>query len=181
MTPFSIVVAMDQKQGIGRDGNLPWHLKCDLQHFKEITTKTRDKDKRNAVIMGRKTWDSLPAQFRPLPDRVNIVITRNGDLKFPQGVLRADGLDQALELLTKGALSKTVESVYVIGGAQIFEQAIVRKECRKIYLTQILRSFDCDIFFPPFIDYFQHEVSSPRYVENEISYLFTEYSRKTTA
>ena len=177
--PFSIVVAMDQKQGIGRGGKLPWHLKGDLRHFKEITTKTRDKNKRNVVIMGRKTWDSLPAQFRPLPDRVNVVITRNTSLEFPQGVSRADGLDQALELLTKGALSKTVEGVYVIGGAQIFQQAIVRQECRKIYLTQILQTFDCDTFFPPFADYFRHEASSPPYVENEISCLFAESSRKT--
>lgn len=178
MTPFSIVVAMDQNRGIGRDGKLPWHLKCDLQHFKEITTKTQDKNKRNAVTMGRKTWDSLPAQFRPLPDRVNVVITRNSSLEFPRGVLRADGLEQALIL---GAPSSAIESVYVIGGAQIFEQAIVRKECRKIYLTQILQTFDCDTFFPPFTDYFQHEVSSPRYVENEIPCLFAEYSRKAAA
>lgn len=177
MTPFSIVVAMDQDRGIGRDGNLPWHLKCDLQHFKEITTQARDKNKHNAVIMGRKTWDSLPPQFRPLPNRINVVITRNPNLEFPQGVLRADGLEQALVL---GAPSSAIESVYVIGGAQIFEQAIALKECRKIYLTRILHSFDCDTFFLPFVDYFQHEVSSPRYVENEISYLFAEYSRKTT-
>ena len=181
MTPFSIVVATDQKQGIGRDGDLPWRLKCDLQHFKEITTRTRDKNKLNAVIMGRRTWDSLPAQFRPLPHRVNIVITRNDNLKFPQGVLRAGGLEQALDLLAEGALSKIIESVYVIGGAQIFQQAVVRQECRKIYLTQILHSFACDTFFPPFADYFQHEVSSPRYAENGISYLFVEYSRKTAS
>ena len=178
MTPFSIVVAMDQDRGIGRDGKLPWHLKCDLQHFKEITTQTRDRNKHNAVIMGRKTWDSLPSQFRPLPNRINVVITRNPNLEFPQGVLRADGLEQALVL---GAPSSAIESVYVIGGAQIFEQAIALKECRKIYLTQILHSFDCDTFFPPFIDHFQHEASSPRYIENKIFYLLAEYSRKTTA
>ena len=181
MMPFSIVVAMDQKQGIGREGKLPWHLKGDLRHFKEITTKTRDKNKRNVVIMGRKTWDSLPAQFRPLPGRVNIVITRNDNLKFPQGVLRAGGLEQALDLPAGEILSKIVESVYVIGGAQIFQQAIVRQECHKIYLTQILHSFDCDTFFPPFTDHFQHEVSSPRYVENGISCLFIEYSRTMAA
>ncbi len=178
MTPFSIVVAMDQNRGIGRDGKLPWHLKCDLQHFKEITTKTQDKSKRNAVIMGRKTWDSLPAQFRPLPNRLNIVVTRNEDLQFPQGILRADGIAQALELTTA---SRSVESVYVIGGAQIFERAIARPECRKIYLTQILHSFDCDVFFPPFVDFFEHKVSSPCYVDGEISYLFSEYSRKAAA
>ncbi len=181
MTPFSIVVAMDQNRGIGKGGKLPWHLKCDLQHFKEITTQTRDKNKRNAVIMGRKTWDSLPAQFCPLPKRVNVVITRNDHLEFPHDVLRVNGLDQALNLFTEGALSKTVESVYVIGGAQIFQEAIGRRECRKIYLTQILQSFECDTFFPPFVDFFEHEVSSPPYVENEISYLFVEYSRKTIA
>ena len=181
MMPFSIVVAMDQKQGIGREGKLPWHLKCDLLHFKEITTKTQDKNKRNAVIMGRKTWDSLPAKFRPLPKRINVVVTHNEHLQFPPDVLRADGFEQALELLAKGTLAKTVESVYVIGGAQIYQQAIVHKECHNIYLTQILHSFDCDTFFPPFTDYFQHEASSPRYVENEISCLFVEYSRKTTA
>ena len=180
MTPFSIVVAMDQSRGIGREGKLPWYLKCDLKHFKEITTQTRDQNKHNAVIMGRKTWDALPTQFRPLPKRVNVVITRNANLQFPQDVLRVNGLEQALDFFAKGALSKTIESVYVIGGAQIFEQAIVRKECRNIYLTQIFHSFGCDTFFPPFVDYFQHEVSSPRYVENEISYLFAEYSRKTT-
>lgn len=177
MTPFSIVVAMDQNQGIGRDGKLPWHLKCDLRHFKEITTGTQDKNKRNAVIMGRKTWDSLPSQFRPLPNRVNVVITRNSNLEFPQDVLRADGLEQALLF---AAPSSAIESVYMIGGAQIFEPAIALKECRKVYLTRIFQSFDCDTFFPPFVDYFQHEVSSPRYVENEIAYLFAEYSRKTT-
>ena len=181
MMPFSIVVAMDQKRGIGREGKLPWHLKCDLRHFKEITTKTQDKNKRNVVIMGRKTWDSLPSGFQPLPKRINVVITRNEDLKLPEGVFKAEGFDQALELLEKGAIKKSVESVYVIGGAQIYQQAIDRKECRKIYLTQIFHSFDCDTFFPHFVNHFQHEVSSPRYAENEISYLFAEYARKTAA
>ena len=177
MTPFSIVVATDQKQGIGRDGDLPWRLKCDLQHFKEITTRTRDKNKLNAVIMGRRTWDSLPAQFRPLPHRVNIVITRNDNLKFPQGVLRAGGLEQALDLLAEGALSKIIESVYVIGGAQIFQQAIVCQECHKIYLTQILQDFHCDTFFPDDLPSLIPLFKSAEYCENNTRFFFAEYRR----
>lgn len=181
MMPFSIVVAMDEKRGIGREGKLPWHLKDDLRHFKEITTKTRDKNKRNAVIMGRKTWDSLPCGFRPLPGRVNVVITRDENLKFPPGVLRAGGFEQALAFIEDGAVKKNIEFVFVIGGAQVFQTAITHKECRRIYLTQIFGTFDCDAFFPSFADCFQHEASSARHVEKETSYLFAEYSRKADA
>src|SRR3989338_7373825 len=134
---FSIIAAVDKDFGLGKGGTLPWQLPADMKHFKTLTTAALP-GKKNAVIIGRKTWDSLPAQFRPLPGRVNLVLSRNDNLKFPQGVLRAGGLEQALDLLAEEILSKIVESVYVIGGAQIFQQAIVRQECHKIYLTQIL-------------------------------------------
>ena len=180
MIPFNIVVAMDSQRGIGRNGQLPWHLKGDLRRFREITTTTRDKNKRNAVVMGRRTWDSLPDSFRPLPGRVNVVITRNEQLRLPEGVLKAGGLAQALELLDKKEIRETVETVFVIGGAQVYEQAIRLKECQAIFLTQILNSFPCDTFFPPFADYFREESASPRHKEGPIEYFFAEYRRKTS-
>jgi dihydrofolate reductase/thymidylate synthase len=83
---FSIVVAMDSQQGIGKNNNLPWSLSADLTHFKSLTTTVTHLQKRNAVIMGRKTWNSLPTAFRPLPNRLNIVITRqereNNDVTY---------------------------------------------------------------------------------------------------
>lgn len=176
MKPFSIIVAVDQENGIGKDGNLPWHLKADLKHFKEITTKTNDPQKVNAVIMGRKTWDSLPPAFRPLPGRFNVVITRASDLEFPPEVLKANGFPQAFALLEQQKIKETIESVYVIGGAQIFNEAIRYPECQKIYLTKIFQSFHCDTFFPPFEAIFKEVSVSSKQTENGIPYVFAEYT-----
>ena len=83
MVNFSIVVAMDEQQGIGKGGKLPWHIPGDLKYFKNLTTKTKLPDKKNVVIMGRKTWESLPQNFRPLSKRINVVLTRNKIFYLP--------------------------------------------------------------------------------------------------
>ena len=73
---FQLVVAATRKLGIGKAGSMPWKLPGDMAYFKEITSKTADPGKQNAVIMGRKTWESIPPKFRPLPGRINVVLTR---------------------------------------------------------------------------------------------------------
>ena len=73
---FQLVVAATRKLGIGKAGSMPWKLPGDMAYFKEITSKTADSGKQNAVIMGRKTWESIPPKFRPLPGRINVVLTR---------------------------------------------------------------------------------------------------------
>ncbi len=102
---------------IGQDGVLPWHLPEDLAHFKEIT-------RGGTVIMGRKTWDSLPERFRPLPDRVNIVITRQSDWRA-EGVRTTNSLDAALEQAGDAP-------TWVIGGAQIFSLAMDRADALEV-------------------------------------------------
>ena len=78
MRNFSLVVAATEPEfGIGLDGSIPWRIPEDLKFFKETTTFTKDESKQNAVIMGRKTWESIPSKYRPLPSRLNIVLTRN--------------------------------------------------------------------------------------------------------
>ena len=75
---FHLVLAVSLPEfGIGANGKLPWHLPEDMKHFKQITSNTIDSSKRNAVIMGRKTWDSIPSKFKPLQNRLNVVLTRN--------------------------------------------------------------------------------------------------------
>ena len=73
---FQLVVAATRKLGIGKAGSMPWKLPGDMAYFKELTSKTADSGKQNAVVMGRKTWESIPSKFRPLPGRINVVLTR---------------------------------------------------------------------------------------------------------
>ena len=147
MIPFNIIVAVDEEFGIGKEGGLPWHLPGDMKFFKEITTKTEDAQKKNVVIMGRKTWESIPARFRPLPGRINCVLSRNKDFPLPDDVLRAESLEAALKALG-GEARESIDKVFIIGGAQIFLLALRMLECQKIYMTQIALDFQCDSFFP---------------------------------
>ena len=126
---INLIVAIDEKNGIGKNNLLPWHLPADLKHFKTITTG-------HPIIMGRKTFDSIG---KALPNRRNIVISRQSGLKIP-GVELCSSLNNAIELC------KDENDVFVIGGAQIFEQALPLANV--LYLTIIHEDFDSDVFFP---------------------------------
>ena len=143
---FSVVVAMHKSShGIGQGGQLPWKLRADMLYFKQLTRSTRDATKRNAVIMGRKTWQSIPPKLRPLDDRVNIVLSRNPravkDLELPSNVVIAASLERALELLDERTeLGRTVEGVYVIGGASVYAEALALDGCVRLHVTEIERA-----------------------------------------
>ena len=107
---LKLIYARSRTGVIGRDGQLPWHLPADLAHFKQTTLG-------QAVVMGRKTWDSLPERFRPLPGRTNIVITRQTGWHAP-GALVAHSLEQAMSLCPAPG------PLWVIGGAEIYAQAL---------------------------------------------------------
>jgi len=131
---INLIFARSANGVIGRDGVMPWHLPEDLAHFKRLTHGC-------PVIMGRKTWDSLPPRFRPLPGRVNIVITRQPDWQTP-GAQAAVSLDDALRFCA-GA-----EEVWVIGGAQIYAQA--EPLAWRAVVTEIAQDFEGDAFAPQF-------------------------------
>jgi len=124
---FAIMVAIDEAGGIGKDGDLPWQLSADMAHFKKMTQGAG----KNAVIMGRKTWDSIPDKFRPLPHRRNVVLSRQQDLELPDGTLLANELDGAL------ASCQDCEEVFVIGGGAIYEQALAHPDCTTCHLTAV--------------------------------------------
>lgn len=117
---------------IGKGGVMPWHLPEDLAHFRQVTMGW-------PVIMGRKTWESLPPRFRPLPGRRNVVVTRNGQW-HAQGVERAASLQEALALL------QTEAQVWVIGGGEIYTQALPL--AHRVEVTEIEREFDGDVHAP---------------------------------
>lgn len=144
---FSLVVAVDSKNGIGIDGKLPWRLSEDMRHFRELTTSSPGEV--NAVIMGRKTWESIPAKFRPLPGRLNVVITRNKDYELPEGVQMAGSLADAVYI--------SADKHFVIGGSQIYADAIKHPNCEGMYITRVNKEYECDTFFPDYKKLFEKE------------------------
>jgi dihydrofolate reductase len=145
MKGFSIIVAFDEARGIGKDGVMPWHLPADLKHFKDVTSAVTGSSL-NVLIMGRKTWESIPAKFRPLPGRLNVVITSQRGYVLPDGVVRASSLQEAVQVFCDS--EKKAGDIFVIGGAQVFSEAIKHPLCEKIFLTLIHSRFGCDVQFP---------------------------------
>lgn len=179
MIPFNIIVAVDAKNGVGKNGQLPWRLPGELRHFKDITTTIKDATKQNVVIMGRKTWDSLPEKYRPLPNRLNVVLTRNDQLALPLAVLKFKNLSEALLYVQKNQQQKKIESIFVIGGGEVFAEALQHPQCHKIFLTVIDHDFFCDIFLPKLKSDFKKVSESSIVQEEGLAYRFFEYSRQT--
>jgi dihydrofolate reductase len=173
---FSIVVAVDQNYGIGKTGKMPWHLSGDMEHFKKLTLATSSLGKKNVVVMGRKTWDSLPEKFKPLPGRINLVLSRQKELRLPDSVKVAGGLEEALVLVAQMP-GNSVEKVFVIGGAEVYQEALRHPQCQAVYLTRILKDFECDVFFPKLLKGFKNVSVVGPIMENGLSYSFEEYRR----
>ncbi len=174
MKTFSIIVATDLQRCIGVGGQLPWKLKADLKHFQEITTETSDPAKQNAVIMGRKTWDSLPERSRPLSKRLNVVLSRSA-LVLPEGVLAEASLDAALEELGHRA---KIEQAFVIGGGSVYAEAIGHPACRRIYLTEIQTTVAGDTFFPAIPEMFRQVSASETLAEGQLSFRYLVFERQ---
>ena len=171
---FACVVAADEARGIGRANDLPWpRLAGDVAHFKRITTETRAPAHRNAVIMGRRTWESIPPRYRPLPGRINIVVSRTARaLDGTDAVV--DGIDAAVD----AAVAANAESIYIAGGGAIYTAAIADPRCLLVYYTQIAGRFDADTFFPPFEDRFVLEAEDPPREDAGIGYVIQRWRRR---
>ncbi|ABN65593.2 dihydrofolate reductase [Scheffersomyces stipitis CBS 6054] len=128
-----IVAALKPDLAIGFQGKMPWRLRKEIRYFKDVTTKTSDPSKINAVVMGRKTWDSIPARFRPLPDRINIVLSRSFQNEtVDTNVIHANSIANSLS-----QLQPNVERVFVIGGAEIYNELINDSRVTHLLLTEI--------------------------------------------
>ncbi len=178
MTHFDIVVAMDLNRGIGKDGAIPWRLPGDLRHFRDLTGGGKTSGKKNAVIMGRKTWESIPERYRPLPERINMVLSRQQDRVFPSEVITSASLEEALNLL-EGKMLKTIrDNIFIIGGGQIYARAVSHPFCRRIYATLIEADFQCDTYFPEIHKEFIISEESQSIFESNLYYRFATYKRK---
>lgn len=164
----ALIAAVSRNGVIGRGNALPWHLPEDLAHFKRTTLGA-------AVVMGRRTWESLPPRFRPLPGRRNVVLTRDAAWQAP-GAERAGSLDEALTLLADQ------RKVFVIGGATLYAHALPRVD--EVVLTEIDADFDGDAHFPPWDRSAFVEVtreSLPAEGERRFGLAFVTYHRVATS
>ncbi|GFY89710.1 thymidylate synthase 1 [Actinidia rufa] len=177
---YQVVVAATQNMGIGKDGKLPWRLPSDIKFFKDVTLTTLDPAKKNAVIMGRKTWESIPLEYRPLSGRLNVVLTRSGsfDIATAENVVICGSIASSLELLAASPYCLSIEKVFVIGGGQILREALNAPGCDAIHVTEIGTCIECDTFIPSIdMSAFLPWYSSFPLVENNIRYAFTTYVR----
>jgi dihydrofolate reductase/thymidylate synthase len=150
---INLIVAMTKANGIGLNGNLPWSpqkLHGDMKFFKKITSETQTPDKVNSVIMGRKTWNSLPENFKPLPNRLNIVLTKNNILNniLHNNVKIFSSIEDTMQFLKN---EPKIEKNFVIGGGEIYSQFLNKKYIEyvdKLYVTEVSTPHNSDVYFP---------------------------------
>ncbi len=180
MKTYALIVAHDEKLGIGKDNRLPWHIKGDMKYFRDLTTTLSvddgsDSQKRNVVIMGRRTWESLPNNYKPLPNRVNVVISTNPNYIFPASVLHSKSIEEALNILKQ----KNYGNIFVIGGAAMYQAAIKMKVFNTLYVTEVEGKYNCDVFFPEYQHIFELIESSAPILEGDYRYSLKTFKRKT--
>ena len=173
-TMLSIIVAIDEKRGIGKANQMMWHISEDFKRFKAITSG-------HPIIMGRKTFDSIG---RVLPNRKNIVISRDSNYKV-EGATVVSSLEQALEKAKESMLNTKYEisldplgpntdknEIFIIGGGQIFKEALEKGMVDKLYLTKVKGDYGADTFFPEYEKEFPKVISSETKSDEKYTYTF---------
>lgn len=156
---LALFAAISTNNCIGKNNDLPWHLPEDLKRFKALTSG-------HVVLMGRKTWESIPEKFRPLPKRKNIVITRQENYSVPEGVDCFSSIDAALDAYSN-------HMVFSIGGGEIYRQTIEKAD--ELYITHVDQHVDGDAFFPEIDENVWEEIER----DERDGFAFVRYIRMT--
>lgn len=181
---FFVIAAMSKNHGIGYMNRLPWRLKSEMEYFNKMTTETNNPDLKNVVIMGRKTWSSIPSKHRPLKGRTNVVLSREvstiEDRDSVDHIFSSlpDALEGVSQLRNKG-------QVWVVGGQSVYEEALKLPQCKRIYLTKIDKDYECDTYFPSIDDSVYSPITDPQVPEDEqeedgVKFKFNIYERSAS-
>lgn len=164
MDKLNLIYAVDCNDGFAKNQNIPWHLPNELKHFYKITRTVTDPNKmKNAVVMGRKTWESLPV--RPLPHRLNVIITSQKDILKDNMIDNVKVYDNLLLCLSELNNNPYIEKIFVIGGVSILENTMCL--AKRIYLTKIDKDYECDVVAGFNLDYNRFQLVSVN-IEKEI-------------
>ncbi|ODN01547.1 Dihydrofolate reductase [Orchesella cincta] len=180
---LNLIAACDAKMGIGLKNDLPWRLRNEMAYFNRMTTgssknpgSTSGESKKNVVVMGRKTWDSIPLKFRPLKNRINEVNQSD--------VVWTTSWDETIRKLEELEAKGEIGKIWVTGGSFVYKLALESVHCNRIYLTRLQKDYGCDVFFPDFDTNTFQQVTDPEVPEEEqdeggIKYNFYVYENST--
>jgi dihydrofolate reductase len=163
----SLIVAVSENKVIGKDNDLVWNLPTDMKFFKDTT-------KNHFVIMGRRNYESIPSKFRPLPNRTNVIVSRQEKLEA-EGCIVVDSIEKAIEL---AKVAKDQEP-FIIGGGQIYKYAIDNQLIDRVYLTRVHTEIEGDTFFEDLDDSWKlvHEKHHPKDERHPFSFTFQTFER----
>ena len=166
----ALIVAMDSEGGIGKNNDLMWHLPKDMKFFKDTTQG-------QIVVMGRKNYDSIPEKYRPLPNRLNIVLTRNEHFNAPDCLVF-----HSLETCLKHFEEETERILFIIGGGEIYRMALESDMLDEMYITHVHHRYEAETFFPRFDEenweshvIFEQEIDA----QHEAAFTVKKYTRKS--
>jgi dihydrofolate reductase len=161
---ITIIAAIAKNNALGKDNDLIWHLPADLKRFKKTTSGYH-------ILMGRNTFESIG---KPLPNRTSVIITRNNNY-YKEGCLIANSIKEAIELAGK-------KNAFIIGGAQIYKQALEGNLVDVLDITIVHKEFEADVFFPKIDSSIWEEISREDFIadeKNKYDYSFVSYKKKT--
>lgn len=167
MKNISLIVAVSENMVIGKDNKLAWHLPDDMNYFSNMT-------KGHSIIMGRKNWESIPKKYRPLPERKNIVVTRNNKFE-DKGAIIVNSIEKAVEK----ARGFEEEEIFIIGGGEIYKLGFAYVD--KLYITEIYANIDGNTYFPKWNKENWKEISRishPKDEKHEFDFDYVIYKKK---
>ena len=167
MKNISLIVAVSENMVIGKDNKLAWHLPDDMNYFSNMT-------KGHSIIMGRKNWESIPKKYRPLPERKNIVVTRNNKFE-DKGAIIVNSIEKAVEK----ARRFDEEEIFIIGGGEIYKLGFAYVD--KLYITKIYANIDGNTYFPKWNKENWKEISRishPKDEKHEFDFDYVIYKKK---
>ncbi|KAM6936848.1 dihydrofolate reductase-like [Xenentodon cancila] len=148
--PVRLIAAVCNKMGIGKDGKLPWSLPSEFKYFLDTVTRVSRPGNMNLMIWGRLCWFSNPENTFPLANSLHAVLSKTLSTVPKQAHFLCPDFESAVHLASEPPLADMIETIWIVGGKQVYEDALKHPWCDLIYLTDVMADFDCDVFFPEF-------------------------------
>ncbi|XP_028304739.1 dihydrofolate reductase [Gouania willdenowi] len=148
--PIRLIVATCNNLGMGKDGKMPWSLPSEFQYFLDTTSRVSRPGKMNMMVWGKRNWYSKPDGTIPLPNTLHVVLSTEMTSAPDHAHFLRDDFESAIRLAAEPPLAEIIETIWVIGGTQVYQTAMEHPWCDLLYITDVRAEFQCDVFFPEF-------------------------------